>query len=243
MNPLEIAAHARRENIPEVPKKVRSKAKLFGKGYIEQFYARYYERESRERIPFYLPYLYMRNHFDYLRHYGNIPRNQISLVLIDDGDERTDYFLYEFLGELNFLTIVTERKEYFACLQDRVFGQLGLILELVRPWEAKNLPGNLVWDFTSRLQPSQCYPKNSICFMPHKKEWKIKEQLSCGNHLTVVSVKCVEIAGETISPSLAESMLVPKRFPFRESRCKELYRWSKEEGWKVKLRARTLEKP
>ena len=240
---MEIVKHARVETIPEVPKKIRWRARFFGKSQIEQFYERHYQRESERRIPFYLPYLQMRTHFDYLRHYGKIPKNQIGMVLIDGGDERTDYFLYEFLGELNFLTIVTDRKEYFACLQERVFEQLGLILELIRPWEAKNLLGNLVWDLTSVLQPPECYPKNSICFMPHKKEWKIKEQLLCSQGITAVFVKEVEVNGMKIPPSMAEAMLIPRRFPFRKSRCEELARWSKQQGWNVKLRARTLENP
>ena len=240
---MEIVKHARVETIPEIPKKIRWRARIFGKSQIEQFYERYYQRESERRIPFYLPYLQMRTHFDYLRRYGKIPKNQICMVLIDGGDERTDYFLYEFLEELNFLTIVTERKEYFTCLQERVFEQLGLLLELVRPWEAKNLQGNLVWDFTSVLQPAECYPKNSICFMPHKKEWKIKEQLLSGQEIVAVFIKDVEVNGVKIHPSMAEAMLIPGRFPFRKSRCEELARWSGRERWSVKLRARTLENP
>lgn len=243
MNPLEIVKHARIETVPEVPKKIRWKARIFGKNQIEQFYERYYQRESERRIPFYLPYLNMRTHFDYLRRYGRIPKSQISMVLVDDGDERTDYFLYEFMGELNFLTIITERQEYFMSLQERVFGQLGLLLELVRPWEAKNLQGNLVWDFTSTLQPEECYPKNSICFMPHKKEWKINEQLSYSQEITAVFLKEIEINGIKISPSMAEAMLVPRRFPFRKSRCEELAEWAKKQRWNVKLKARTLENP
>ena len=66
MNPLEIVKHARIETVPEVPKKIRWKARIFGKNQIEQFYERYYQRESERRIPFYLPYLNMRTHFDYV---------------------------------------------------------------------------------------------------------------------------------------------------------------------------------
>ena len=43
--------------------------------------------------------------------------------------------------------------------------------------------------------------------------------------------------------TLAETMLVPKRFPFRQSRCEELRKWCKMSNWKVKLKARTLENP
>ena len=240
---LKIIELARTETLPEVPVKIRWKAKFFGKHIIKTYYQEYYERESGKRMPFYLPYLFMQEHFDYLRRYGRIPRHQISMVLIDGMDERIDYFLYEFLEKLNYLTIVTERKEYFEGLQERAFQELGLLIDLVRPWEEKNLRGNMVWDFTDRLQRADCYPEGSLCFMPHKKEWKIKELLSECKNMTVVSIKNVEIKETCILPALAETMLVPKNFPFRKSRLEELRRWCKEEKWKVKLKARTLEKP
>ena len=238
-----IMESARPETLPEVPGKIRWKARFLGKHIIKMYYQEYYERESVRRIPFYLPYLFMQEHFDYLRRYGKIPRHQISMVLIDGLDERIDYFLFEFLEKLNYLTIVTERKEYFEGLQERAFQELGLLIDLVRPWEEKNLQGNMVWDFTSQLQRGDCYPEGSICFMPHKKEWKIREQFSECRDVTVVTVKNVEIKEQCMLPTLAETMLVPKNFPFRKSRLEELRRWCKNEKWKVKLKARTLEKP
>ena len=233
---------ARPETLPEVPAKICWKAKLFGKYIIKTYYWEYYERESEKRVPFYLPYVFMQEHFDYLRRYAKVPRHQIHMVLIDDMDERIDYFLCEFLEKLNYLTIITERKEYFESLQERAFQELGLLIDLARPWEEKHLQGNMVWDFTAKLQRGDCYPDGSICFMPHKKVWKIREQLAECRNITAVSVKNVEIKDWSILPSLAETMLVPKKFPFRKSRLEELRRWCKEEKWKVKLKARTLEK-
>ena len=128
---------ARTETLPEVPVKIRWKARIFGKPIIKTYYQEYYERESVRRVPFYLPYLFMQEHFDYLRRYGKIPRHQISMVLIDGMDERIDYFLYEFLEKLNYLTIVTERKEYFEGLQERAFQELGLLIDLERPWKRR----------------------------------------------------------------------------------------------------------
>lgn len=234
---------AREETLPQIPVKVRWKARFFGKQIIKTYYKEYYERESGKRIPFYLPCLFMREHFDYLRRYAKIPRQQISMVLIDGMDERTDYFLCEFLEGFNYLTIITERKAYFEGLKERAFQELGLLIDIVSPWGEKSLQGNMVWDFTDKLQPADCYPPGSICFMPHKKEWKLREQLTACKNITIVSVKNVEIKGLCILPSLAETMLVPKKFPFRQSRCETLREWCKKEKWHVKLKARTLENP
>lgn len=240
---MELISSARPETRPEIPRKLRWKARIFGKYKIEEYMRDYYERESGERVPFYLPYIFMKENFDYIRRYGKIPRHQISMVLIDGNDARTDYFLMEFLEELNFLTIVTERKEYFENLQERAFQELGLLIELVRPWETKNLRGNLVWDFTEELQNADCYPEESICFMPHKKIWKVKEALRMCKDITAVSIKWAEISGECIFPWVAETLLVPAGFPFRQSRCEELQEWCEMKKWTVKLRAETLGKP
>lgn len=233
----------RAETMPEIPKKIRWKAKFFGKGQLVEYIGNYYEEESARRVPFYLPYIYMKETFRYLCRYARIPRKQVSMVLIDDGDSRTDYFLYEFLEELNYLTIVTDRREYFESLQERAFQELGLLIDLVLPWEEKNLRGNLVWDFSDKLQKSDCYPEECICFVPHKKEWKIKALLSDCPTMTAVSIKNVEIGQFHILPGMAESFLVPADFPFRKSRCEDLRQWCRQQRWQVKMNVRKPEKP
>ena len=233
----------REETLPEIPKKIRWKSRFFGKVQLLEYIRNYYEEESLSRIPFYIPYIYMKEIFCYLCRHAHVPKKSVSMVLIDGNDARTDYFLMEFLEELNFLTIVTERKEYFENLQERAFQELGLLIELVRPWETKNLRGNLVWDFTEELQNADCYPEESICFMPHKKIWKVKEALRMCKDITAVSIKWAEISGECIFPWVAETLLVPAGFPFRQSRCEELKEWCKMRKWTMKLRAETLGKP
>lgn len=234
---------AREETMPEIPKKIRWRAKFFGKGQLREYLWNYYEEESARRVPFYLPYIYMKETFHYLCRYGEIPRKQVSMVLIDGNDSRIDHFLYEFLEELNYLTIVTDRKEYFKGLQERAFQELGLLIDLALPWEEKNLRGNLVWDFSDKLQKSDCYPEESICFMPHKKTWKIQELFRNCPTITAVSVKNVEIGGFCIPPSFAESLLVPKNFPFRKSRCEDLRQWCRKQKWMVKMNVQKPEKP
>lgn len=239
----EILSFARPETKPEAPWKIRLWARIFGKQIETEYLWNYYKRESESRIPFYLPYLFIREIFYYLKRYGEIPKSKISMVLIDGEDARTDYFLYEFLEELNDLTIITDRKEYFESLQERAFQELGLLIELFYPWQEKHLNGNFVWDFTTQMQRADCYPKDSVCFLPHKKEWKIQETLRHCENVTAFFVDAVELKGYLISPGFAECFLVSKKSGFRKSRCSELAKWCKNEGWKIKLKARNPEKP
>ncbi len=165
------------------------------------------------------------------------------MVLFDGGVGRIDYFLCGLLEELNFLTIVTERKEYFGGLQERAFQELGLLIDVTREWENKNLRGNLVWDFTKNLQQPDCYPKGSICFLPHKSKWKLKETKRCCPDITIVTIKEVEIQNQRILPDLAETLLVPREFPFRKSRCEELEKWCRQQKWNIKMKVQNLENP
>ena len=78
----DILKHARPETKPELPRKIRLRAKFFGKQNALEYIWNYYERESEKRVPFYLPYIYMKEIFDSLRRYAQIPKKQIGMVLI-----------------------------------------------------------------------------------------------------------------------------------------------------------------
>lgn len=242
-NKKNLLQNARPETRPKIPRKIRWKEKLLGKQIRYEYLWNYYKRESEGRVPFYLPYIYMQECYRYLRKYGQISKGQIRMVLIDNGDYRTDYFLNSFLEDFNFLTIVTGRQEYFENLQERAFQELGLLVELFFPWEEKVLSGDLVWDFTEHMQKADCYPEGSICFVPHKKEWKIQDLLKESKGIRAVSIVGVETQSEVVSPAFAESLLVPVGVSFRKTRCEELKTWCKARRWTVKLRAQTLEKP
>lgn len=230
----------RQETLPEIPGRIRWRARLFGKGKLWEYIKNYYEEESVRRVPFYLPYIYMKEIFRYLCRYGKIPQKAVSMVLIDGGDSRTDYFLYEFLEELNYLTIITDRPEYFESLQERAFQELGLLIDLVKPWEKKHISGNLLWDFSGNLQMADCYPENCICFVGHKKDWKVKELLRECETITAVTVEKIMVRGFSIHPSMAECFLATKDFPFRKSCCGELEKWCRQKEWRVKMKVRTL---
>lgn len=225
----------REETRPEFPVWIRWKTRLFGRQHMLEYLWSYYQNEAGKRSPFYLPCIYMKEEFDFLRRYAGIPQKQIKAVLIDANDARSDCFLEQFLGQLNYLTIVSERKAYFEGLAERAFSELGLLIDLVFPWEEKALHGNLVWDFSKELQKSDCYPPESICFVPSKPYWKCREILNSCPSVTLAAAPAVLIGGREFSAELAEAMLVKKDFPFRQSRCEELRHWCGSHGWHIKM--------
>lgn len=233
----------RPETIPQIPARVRWKSRIFRKRKIWEYIGAYYEEESEKRVPFYLPYIFLKECYRYLCKTAGISKKQVHMVLIDGGDARMDYVLYEFLEEFNYLTIITERPAYFEGLQERAFQELGLLIDLVLPWEEQKVQGNVVWDFTDHLQKKHCYPEGAVCFMPHKKEEKITELLNECRKITAVSIGGVEIENHRYPPSLAECFLIPKHFPFRQSRCKELKQWCVKKRWDLKMKVRNPQKP
>lgn len=228
---------AREETRPEIPAKVRFYARFFGKQQRLEYLSNYYAEQAVKRTPFYLPCIYMKEEFQYLCRYKGIPKRQVSAVLIDAGDARSDYFLYAFLETLNYLTIITERREYFAGLAERAFQELGLLVDLVCLWEKKELCGNLVWDFSRKLQGADCYPEESICFAPCKSRREIAELLESCPTVTAAGAPSIIIGPYELSASMAEGLLVPDQFPFRKSRCEELRKWCIESGWHIKMGA------
>lgn len=239
---------ARKETLPEIPKRIFWKSRLLGNQHLLEYIGAYYQEESEGRVPFYLPYIYIKEIFRYLCRCQGISKRQADMVLIDGGDARIDYFLCNFLKELNYVTIISERKGYFESLQERAFQELGLLMDLWQPWEEKNLQGNLVWDFTSNLQKADCYPEKAVCFAPHKKAWKLKELAKNCPEVTIAFPARVEIGALKVSPALAESLLVPSEFPFRETRCQELKKWCSHRHWMLRLECcertcESLEKP
>ena len=93
MEKKELLKLARPETRPKLARKIRFMARIFGSQKVLEYIWDYYERESESRIPFYLPYIYLKECMAYLRRYAKIPKKQICMVLIDDGDYKIDYFL------------------------------------------------------------------------------------------------------------------------------------------------------
>ncbi len=217
-----LLALAQKDTLPEIPWKIRWKSRFFGNETVVNYLWDYYTGEAEGRIPFYLPYIYRREGYDYLRRSAGLAKKEVTLILIDNGDARTDYLLCEFLEELNYLTIVTERREYFSGFADRAFQELGLLVDLYLPWQAKQLNGNLVWDLTAAVQTPGCYPEGSVCLIPHKTRQQKQELESLCRKCTFLMLQSCRSSGTLIPASLAETLLVPPYLPFRAGRCEML---------------------
>lgn len=229
----EILKMAEKDTLPKLPKKFWKFQRWFSQEYFWEYLWNYYMEESKGRRPFYLPYLYLREEQDFLRRTGQMALEEIHLVIIDSEDERCGYLLQELLWKLNYLTILTNRKKYFEGLKNRAFQEMGLIIELYYPWQEKHVYGNLIWDLTDKLQPKDCYPSGSICFMPHKSQVQkeiLGEQCPDTRFFLMPDILWRD---QKLTANFAEALSVPCYFPFRESRCEDLKIKSRNCHWKL----------
>ena len=122
---------------------------------------------------------------------GGLSEKQLELVVIDEETENFSLFeradvkdvLNQLGGELNLLTIYTDRFAYFSEYARRMYEENGLLVMLFSKKELSREKGSktgekLILDFewegtchTFLMGPTKCY-------IPiHKKPWKIAENL------------------------------------------------------------------
>lgn len=91
-----------------------------------------------------------------------IPKKEMKLVCMDRPDLDILGLLEKWETDLNFLTIVTDRPEYYREFADRLFEETGLLVSFfVRPL-SQQLYGNLVLDFgRSGEREYLYYPKGA----------------------------------------------------------------------------------
>lgn len=70
----------------------------------------------------------------------------LKLIIIDSGDELVEYLLAILIPYMNYLTIVTDRSEYFTPLIDWVYEEEGLTIELIKPPLKEEIQGQLIID-------------------------------------------------------------------------------------------------
>jgi hypothetical protein len=100
-----------------------------------------------------------------IRTYG-IGRKNMRLVIRDSGDDRTEYILKLLLPDLNYLTIVTERPDYFEIISEDIYENTGLMMEIVEAPVNNPLMGNVVVDLGNHdKRESSFLEKNAVVML------------------------------------------------------------------------------
>ncbi len=75
---------------------------------------------------------------------SGIEKKDARFVIIDSGDKKMEMILEVILEYANYLTIVTNRGEYFQNAVDIIYEELGLVVQIQLKQMQKNIDGNVV---------------------------------------------------------------------------------------------------
>ena len=93
-----------------------------------------------------LSYMVMPEMIRYALVKGGLDCRDLHPVVFDPGDVRCDYILEWLVPKVNYLTIVTERKEYFNDFCELVYEHMGLVAEVCSYPVREPLAGRLIID-------------------------------------------------------------------------------------------------
>lgn len=105
------------------------------------------ERAERERTL--IKFIYLRELVYIGRERLHIEEKDMKLVVIDSMDKRIEHVLEQFISNLNYLTIITKREEYFTGFRDMIYDTAGLVVECEELPLKSHIEGNIIIDLDS----------------------------------------------------------------------------------------------
>lgn len=114
---------------------------------IEELQERNNERAERERSL--IKFLYLRELVEIGRDKLHIKEKDMKLVIIDSHDKRIEHVIEQFANNLNYLTIITNREEYFNDFRDMIYDTTGLVVEFEELPLKNHIEGNIIIDLDS----------------------------------------------------------------------------------------------
>jgi CBS domain-containing protein len=114
---------------------------------MEELQKRDNERSERERTL--IKFLYLARLVNIVRDRLHIEEKDMKLVVIDSKDKRIEHVLEQFISNLNYLTIITNREEYFTGFRDMIYDTTGLVVECEELPLKSHIEGNIIIDLDS----------------------------------------------------------------------------------------------
>lgn len=110
-----------------------------------------------------LPYLMIREGTEWICNRHHIDRRGFQPVVVDSGDSDTEYVLAQIGQDLNFLTILTSRPEFFEDYVEQLYAQTGLMASVLTKPLYGQIQGNVVLDLNKAADRDyRYYPQNAI---------------------------------------------------------------------------------
>ena len=142
---------------------------------MEELQERDNERAERERT--FIKFLYLRQLAEIGRDKLHIKEKDMKLVIIDSGDKRIEHVIEQFIDNLNYLTIITNREEYFTGFRDMIYDTTGLVVEFEDLPLKKHIEGNIIIDLDSESYKSYNFYPYGGCVIDVNSSGKKRQYL------------------------------------------------------------------
>ncbi|WP_310601724.1 hypothetical protein [Anaerosporobacter sp.] len=133
------------------------------------------KRSERERSL--IKFLYIQHLVRSTRKELRIREKDMKLVVIDSCDKRIESVLEMFISNLNYLTIITNREEYFSSFRDMIYDTTGLVVELESLPLQSNIDGNIIIDLDSESYKNYKYFPYGACVIDVNSSTKKRQYL------------------------------------------------------------------
>lgn len=119
----------------------------------------------------------------------HIARKNMNIVLIDGNTALSDFVIADIYDELNYFTIVTERREYFEAKTEEIFEETGLAAVILDYPVTSVIAGNIILDLrTENGFQVALFNKGSIYISLYRMDFHILSHLEVIDQLLVLKM-------------------------------------------------------
>lgn len=105
----------------------------------------------------FLMYLYIKEILEKVMRMHSIARKRIKIIVIDSKELQTEYLLNEIKEDLNYLTLVTDRPEYFKTYIENLYEESGLLISLINKPLSSPVEGNIIINLDNKQDKNYRY--------------------------------------------------------------------------------------
>lgn len=143
----------------------------------------------------------------------NITLKDTKLVIIDSEDSKMDYLLELLVENLNYLTIITKRQEYFREIKEIIYDNTGLVIELIENPTKESINGNIIIDANKDICKNYCYfEKNAILIDMESNNMKMQYAYSRRKDIRIIHDVILTARDEEIENELLGYILCGRSF-------------------------------
>lgn len=137
-----------------------------------------------------------------------ISKKEMRLVLTDSKDKRTEAVIYAVKDGLNYLTVLTERAEYFENIAMELYEDTGLLMEIKESPLEEMIEGDIVIDFEKEERRNyRYYPKGAYILDFSGNREKSRNFAAKRKDILLANRVEVTAKGEEIENSLLQAII------------------------------------